>query len=56
MNFDIPSLLQLFINGKELLHNSFFQHDFVSKLNEAMKVVTPIKSTKTFLRKDDGFI
>ena len=35
----------------ELLHNSFFQHD--SKLNETMKLVTPMISTSIFFRKDD---
>ena len=35
----------------ELLNNSFFQHD--SKLNETMKLVTPMISTKIFFRKDD---
>ena len=32
-SYTYVSLIQLFIKEKELSHNSFFQHDFVSKLN-----------------------
>ena len=35
---------------RQLLHNSFFQHD--SKSNKAMKLVTPKISTNIFFRKD----
>ena len=52
LNFDIPSLLQLFIKEKILL-NSFFQQDFVSKLNETMKLVTKIFKT---VKEDGGFV
>ena len=56
MNFDMLYLyfLQLLTKDKELLSNSFFQYDFVSRLHETMKLVTPVTSAKIFFRKDGG--
>ena len=56
MYYDLTSHLQLFIKEQKLLHKSFFQNDFVSKLNETMKLVRPMTSTSIFLRKDEHFV
>ena len=48
-------LMTRFPNGqKELLHNSCFQHD--SKLNETIKLFTPMTLTKISFRKDGDFV
>ena len=45
MNFDIPSLLQLFIK-KTITQLFFFQHDFVSIFNETIKFITSTRQQK----------
>ena len=40
-----------FIKEQELLHNSIVLLDFILKLNETMKRLTSVTTTKNFFRK-----